>query len=263
MAGLILHGTPDEANAWQEQPAAPRVRPQPDNVAGAIPQSPPPDIGDSFSKEAPVGAHAPPDPRAIAGVWTLRQPGRPGPYEIKPDYREKVPAYVPPLPPGSAPGPSGNSDPAQLCIPTAFFGDGTYPTQIIQTPGRVTIINEENHRIRRIYLDAQHPADLRPSYSGHSIGHWEGDTLVVETVAIRPRGGETLPPGYRVLERFHKARGGRVLEQQITFDSAAYSKPSRETVTYNWRPDLHLQEEICEEFSDPYGNDYYGHPGGK
>jgi hypothetical protein len=249
IAGLMLSSLPSYASAAPSEPP----------VASAPSQ--PPDIGDSFSKEAPPDAHAPDDPHAIAGVWALRQPGSPAPYELKAEYRGKLPAFQAP-PPGS-PGPGGNSDPAQLCTPFGFFGNGTYPTQIIQTPGRVTIINEENHRIRRIYLDSRHPTHLRPSYSGHSIGHWEGDTLVVETVAIRPRAGTIQAPGYRVLERFRKTSGGRVLEQQITFDSLAYAKPSTETVTYNWRPDLHLQEEICEEFSDPYGNDYYAHPEGQ
>ena len=258
ITGLMVPSLSTYAGTASSEPSVTATPPQP---AGPPEEAGAHDIGDSFSKEAPPGAHAPDDPHAIAGVWTLRMPGHPTPYELKTEYRGKLPAYQP-SPPGS-PVPGGNSDPAQLCTPFAFFGGGTYPTQIIQTPGRVTLINEENHRIRRIYLDNRHPANVRPSYSGHSIGHWEGDTLVVETVAIRPRAGMLQPPGYRVLERFRKTSGGRVLEQQITFDSLAYAKPSTDTVTYNWRPDLHLQEEICEEFSDPYGNDYYGHPESK
>jgi hypothetical protein len=56
------------------------------------------------------------------------------------------------------------------------------------TPGRVTMLGEsDGNRIRRIYTDGRpHPDDPDPSFHGHSIGHWEGGTLVVDTVAILP-----------------------------------------------------------------------------
>jgi hypothetical protein len=57
------------------------------------------------------------------------------------------------------------------------------------TPGRVTILGEsDGNRLRRIYTDGRpHPADPDPSFHGHSIGHWENDTLVVDTVAVLPQ----------------------------------------------------------------------------
>ena len=62
-----------------------------------------------------------------------------------------------------------------------------YPFEILQTPGRVTLLFEAESQVRRIFLDrAQHlaPDDLDPSFNGDSIGHWEGDELVVDTIGF-------------------------------------------------------------------------------
>src|ERR1700759_3908800 len=61
--------------------------------------------------------------------------------------------------------------------------------EFLFTPGRVTILGEsDGNRLRRIYTDGRsHPADPDPTFHGHSIGHWEGDTLVVDTVGILPQ----------------------------------------------------------------------------
>jgi hypothetical protein len=60
--------------------------------------------------------------------------------------------------------------------------------EFLFTPGRVTLLGEfDGNRLRRIWTDGRpHPADADPTFNGHSIGHWEEDTLVVDTVAIRP-----------------------------------------------------------------------------
>ena len=61
--------------------------------------------------------------------------------------------------------------------------------EILYTPGRVTLLGEsDGNRLRRIYTDGRaHPEDPDPTFHGHSVGHWEGDTLVVDTVAILPQ----------------------------------------------------------------------------
>ena len=61
--------------------------------------------------------------------------------------------------------------------------------ELLVTPGRVTLLGEgDGNRLRRIYTDGRpHPADPDPSFHGHSIGHWEGQTLVVDTVALLPQ----------------------------------------------------------------------------
>jgi hypothetical protein len=61
--------------------------------------------------------------------------------------------------------------------------------EVLFTPGRVTILGEgDGNRLRRIYTDGRaHPPDPDPSFHGHSVGHWEGDTLVVDTIALLPQ----------------------------------------------------------------------------
>ena len=62
--------------------------------------------------------------------------------------------------------------------------------EILFTPGRITMLGEgDGNRMRRIYTDGRrHPEDPDLTIHGHSIGHWEGDTLVVDTVGIIPQG---------------------------------------------------------------------------
>ena len=79
--------------------------------------------------------------------------------------------------------------------------------EFLFTPGRVTLLTEEGPMIRRIFTDGRtHSADPEPTYAGESIGHWEGQILVVDTIAINPKAefpnrlktsGKT-----RVIERF-------------------------------------------------------------
>jgi hypothetical protein len=61
--------------------------------------------------------------------------------------------------------------------------------ELLVTPGRVTMLGEgDGNRLRRIYTDGRpHPADPDPSFHGHSIGHWEGNSLVVDTIALLPQ----------------------------------------------------------------------------
>jgi hypothetical protein len=87
--------------------------------------------------------------------------------------------------------------------------------EILFTPGRVTLLGEsDGNRLRRIYTDGRgHPADGELTFHGHSIGRWEGDTLVVETVNIKPQtmfaiseaAGTPNNGGVRIIERIHLA----------------------------------------------------------
>lgn len=211
-------------------------------------------LGRSMSKEAPPDALPPSDPHWLAGMWSLRGVFERKDPQVKPSFQSVLSGKLPP----NAPGAAGSADASQLCVPTAFFGAGAgYPTLIIQTREQITIINEENHRTRFIYLNRKFPKIVRPSYSGYAVGHWEGDTLVIETRGLRPHQGTTALPDYRVIERIRKINNGRQLRQEVTFMSSAYLTPSSMVVLLNWRPDLRILEEICEEFSDPYSKDYY------
>jgi hypothetical protein len=80
----------------------------------------------------------------------------------------------------------------QNCLPEgmpSFMIMTLATTEFLFTPGRVTILNEfDGNRQRRIYTDGRgHPVDPDLTFNGHSVGQWEGDTLVVDTVAILPQ----------------------------------------------------------------------------
>lgn len=101
---------------------------------------------------------------------------------------------------------------------------------------RMYIISEFQSAVRRINLDGRpHPIldDFDPSYTGYSIGHWEGDTLVVDTTLITPELGIQIQgaaapatPDLRIVERMRLIDGGNKLEIMVTFhDPEVYSKP--------------------------------------
>ena len=80
----------------------------------------------------------------------------------------------------------GDPNPRNQCWPEGppfVFTNG--PTQLVQAPDKVTIIYGYNHQVRRVRMNQSHPAKVTPSWYGDSVGHYEGDTLVVDTVGIK------------------------------------------------------------------------------
>lgn len=140
-----------------------------------------------------------------------------------------------------------------LCRPDAQLGVAPYGGQIIQTPGRVTIINEYNHVVRRIYLRRRLPTHPAPSYEGASVGHWEGNTLVIDTIALKsPTMASTpaLASISQVEERLRKIDGGRRLDDQAIVqgvDFEGHPLTVHVSARMLWRPDVHLMEFICED----------------
>jgi hypothetical protein len=127
-----------------------------------------------------------------------------------------------------------------------------YPMHIVQTPGQITIVHESGHNIRLIYMDEEQPTTVPLTYMGHSVGRWEGDTLVIDTVGLNAEtwlDEAAQPHGERlhVVEHMRKLADGR-LEDLITLsdpDMFEHSWTARRV--YDPRPDLTLLEYICEE----------------
>ncbi len=128
-----------------------------------------------------------------------------------------------------------------------------YPIQIITTPGQMTWIHEVNRNQRWIYMDEPHPANLPHTYLGHSVGHWDGDTLVIDTVALNDRTrideeGITHSDQLHVVERIRKIDGGKQLENLITItDPVMFTQPWTTKRLYKARPDVRVMEYVCEE----------------
>jgi hypothetical protein len=130
---------------------------------------------------------------------------------------------------------------------------GQYPIEFLFTPGRVTTHHEAWMQWRVIYTDGRPHADIEPSFNGNSIGHWEGDTLVVDTVNIKT----TVPlgPGMFHSDKVHIVERIRLdpknmdmLLVQITVeDPVALEKPYTNTLTFTRARDQELLEFICAE----------------
>jgi hypothetical protein len=127
------------------------------------------------------------------------------------------------------------------------------PFYFLQTPKKVTILLEQDHQVRHVYLDVPHSKNPKPSWYGESVGHYEnGDTLVVDTIGLSPK---AFVDSYRtphteklhVIERFHLTGDGKNIEISITIeDPDTYNQPWQATRRYN-RTTGTLQEEACAE----------------
>jgi hypothetical protein len=135
-------------------------------------------------------------------------------------------------------------------MPSLMFA--IYPLEVLQTPGRVTVIEEAFSQTRRIYLDEPQGkvGEVEPGYYGHSVGHWDGDTLVVDTLGIK----ESVP-GYRdmphsdeehILERI-RLIDPDILEDQMTIeDPKVLERPWSFRFVYRRMKGYHMLEYVCE-----------------
>jgi hypothetical protein len=147
------------------------------------------------------------------------------------------------------------NDPMSRCLPPGIVRLEVFPLfrKMIQVPGVLVILNEQNASYRQIFTDGRPlPADPNPSWNGYSSGKWEGDTLVVETTGFRDAlwldtGGSPLTDAARITERFRRVNYG-TLEIELTVDDAkAYTKPWTIKVTQILAPDTELLDYVCLE----------------
>jgi hypothetical protein len=128
-----------------------------------------------------------------------------------------------------------------------------FPMQIVQTPKEVIELFEYDHIVRHIFIDGRkHPDDVTPSYNGHSIGHWEGDTLVVDTIGLNgnmwlDRVGHPDSEQMHIVERIHRMNE-KTLQVDFTFDDPkSYVKPWTALMRFQLRPNWDIMEHICED----------------
>jgi hypothetical protein len=129
---------------------------------------------------------------------------------------------------------------ARPCRPSGLFMELTNPgtVRISQTASTMTMQFDSDGERRVIQLNASHPANIPPTMNGHSVGHWEGDTLVVDTVGIAEaspldRYGTPHTGGLHVVERIRLIHGGQALENHVfAEDPATFFAPWWGVVTY-------------------------------
>lgn len=162
----------------------------------------------------------------------------------------------------------------------AMWEMGLFPIEILEAPDRIVIKPENSALPRRIFLDGgTHPEDLEPSWMGHSIGAWDGDVLVVDTIGTNGRtramngvgsnagvSSEDTKPRLPVsnqlhlVERLRLVADGEILEDEMTItDPQSYTAPF--VVKHYWqrRPDIDVLEYFCGE--KPRSDDEGAQPG--
>jgi hypothetical protein len=141
------------------------------------------------------------------------------------------------------------------CLPLGYTRgiNSPMPVEFVQRIDRLVILYEMNNTFHVVYTDGrEHPKDLEPTWFGHSIGKWEGDSLVVDTVGFNDKtrvdtAGHPHTEALHVVERFQRTDATHMSYAVTISDPGAYTKPWKNTRTFTLRPDWELMEYSCEE----------------
>lgn len=220
-------------------------------------------------KAGAVKASSEAPPVDLSGVWEANMPGaRWAGYAFTPEIPDMTPwgreRYLSAKP---SYGPRAVASSTDYVNPTTGKDVGCLPPgvpriyiqpfafEIIQTPKKVMEFFEFDHNVRQIFTDGrQHPKDLDATWMGDSIGRYEGDTLVVDTIGFNDktwidRGGLPHSEQLRVIERIRRPNHGS-LEINITIeDPIAYTKTWSGYRNYKLEPDWDIKEFICADNS--------------
>ncbi|HEX6993645.1 MAG TPA: hypothetical protein VF339_05800 [Gammaproteobacteria bacterium] len=143
-----------------------------------------------------------------------------------------------------------DDDPSYRCIiPLGRIISAPLPFEIIEQPERITMLYEYDHQVRRVFLDGRGHPDSYPTLMGHSIGRWEGDTLVVETANIEP--GLLRPQGMpysdklRLTERMTLLDDGQRLRVDLSIDDPTYYTETWTVTKYYGRTNEDIKDYEC------------------
>ena len=189
-----------------------------------------------------------PPPAAVAAKYASMAPAGP---KLTPAYKERYEEWRKEYAAGKqAP------DTVTRCLAFGFARFGTMPVEIIQTPGQITMNLGVLHDIRRIYVDGiGHTVGADPSFNGDSVGHWDGDTLVVETNNIRAatldRDGVPYSDELTAVERIRRVSPTKLEVQTPLTDPKAFEEPYKMTRNFVAMPSgSRFEEYICENNKD-------------
>ncbi|MGA2712997.1 MAG: hypothetical protein ABSG41_07800 [Bryobacteraceae bacterium] len=152
----------------------------------------------------------------------------------------------------------GKDRPSGRCLPHSVtdFDAHFTPKKLIQTPGEVAMLFEAYHSFRQIFTDGRPlPAVREPGWFGFSVGQWEGDTLVVNTIGISDKtwlddGGHPHSDALHITERFRRPDFGH-MEVQITIDDPkTYTRPWTVKIPWIFVADTELLDWVCENEKD-------------
>ena len=210
-----------------------------------------PDGKPNLAAPAPKTADGKPD---LSGVWTppfgytgnIAKDLKPGEVQFQPWaealYKHRLDT-------------EGREDPQAYCTLSGVPREHVvpYPFKILNAKGVIVILYEALHSYRQIYTDGrQLPKDPNPAWMGYSIGHWEGDTLVVQSSGFvdnnwLDNGGHPGTESLRLTEKFRRPNFGHINLELTIDDPKAYTKPWTVNLQFTASPDTDLIEYVCSE----------------
>ena len=219
-------------------------------------------LGIATLSAASHAAEHPAVARDMVGVWLpdSRRSGRP-PQEwpLRPEAaatRDRYRQLHGPIDP-TVDDANASCIPEPMPYPVRLFAQ--YPFEILFTPDRMTMFFEIYGSVRRIPVGAPRGAALEalPTPMGRSRGHWEGDTLVVETAQLRregagrPNGDPPVSSVRRIVERWSLGKddaGQKQLRNEISIiDPVVLTQPVSFRMVYKWSPDIEVGEYLCQQ----------------
>jgi hypothetical protein len=149
----------------------------------------------------------------------------------------------------------GDSIPSKSCLPIGIPLDTMVSevSKVIQTPGLIVIMLENDSAVRQIYTDGRKlPSDPSPSWFGYSVGKWEGNTLVVDTVGFNDKSwldvmGHPHSEAMHLRERYSRRDFGHMDVETTVDDPVMYTRPFTVKVTHELQVDSDILEYICAE----------------
>jgi len=220
------------------------------------------------STAAPPASSGPFDPHDLSGLWNQDHP-RNAPV-VDRYWNYEFSKEEPPMTAwGLAQFKAAKSSFGQHTYPLAETNDPLYhsctppglprvylhpfPMEIVQMPGEIVILFEYDSLRHPIYTDGRaHDTTLGPLWMGDAIGHWDGDTLVVDTVNFNDKSwidrvGHPHSDQLHVVERFRRTDKGHLTDDITIEDAKAYTKPWTAHLDFVLRPTWTLGEQFCED----------------
>jgi hypothetical protein len=228
------------------------------------PAAPPADNGTgpnglaNFQGPPPIPGYDPStDPKDFRGVWRYRAPPGLARFKLAPDIKlneraqRQVASRAAKL---AAMKGTTVATPHVMCRPTGLNQAlmPIAPIYILQNDEKlVFIVTDEIRDVRQVYLQQKHSKNVEPSYGGESIGHWEGNTLVVDTIGYNGRGdvqGAVHSDKMHLTERFTKSADGKTLTIEASFDDPdTLAEPVHVRKEWGWLNGQQPLEFDCEE----------------
>jgi hypothetical protein len=197
-------------------------------------------------RSGPPGSGEPPRPADLSGVWRMRTDDGTGKdtFDMTAEARAFQQAFD-----------ARYDDPVLRCVSDGLVREtgGPFANEIIQQDDRITILYEDMHEIRRIYLNREFPDDIDTMAEalGYSIGRWEGSTLVVETRGLKEAlwhraGGEPISSAARVTEYMYLGDDGNLHVELTLHDPANYNRPPQRHTVFSRAPDYEFTYYSCD-----------------